>query len=398
MPYRTVQPCRPHLPNATSGCSAALPALLVAGLLAFPGTAAEAQPAEAAVIEAIEVSVADGRAEVRISSSTELDLVGVRADGDDLLALQLPRHVRGPAVQDIFPEEGLIRSVRATVEDTSRGPLTRVAISVREPVAHDLSTNGSRLRLRVWPEGAESPEAVLRRQVSELETALSNSEATRDDLARRLEAMETRQRELDASLTATLDEVTQALRGLRAETEQLAAQLRQSGSRESALARRVTQLEASLTESEQARARLAARLERETVAAAANATEPAPTVQIGAVSPEGFGGASPPPPAAPAGGTNHSGKAAGGGEHRFIVAASESEELSAIALSIRLRGKGYASEVYWSDSGFYVVTLSGRQTRDEANRLLYQAVRSGDVAADAYPITGTSLKSKIDPQ
>ncbi len=374
-------------------------ALLFAALLTTPRLGAETEPPEPAVVEAIEVSMAGGRAEVRISSDTELDLVGVRVDYDALLSLQLPMHVLGPEVEDLFPEEGLIRAVRCTVQQTSRGPLARIVIIGREPIAHDLSADDRQLRLRLWPADAEPQDAALRRQVAELEAALTAAETTRDDLARRFEAMaaEGRRRVLETPQAATLSEETELLRGLRAETQELAAQLRQAGQREGELARRVAQLEASLAESEAARAQLAARLERATAARPVEpppAPAPVPTVRLGNVSPEGFGGAT--PAAADASEPSAADAApAAGDDHHFIVAASSNEERSALALSARLRDRGYASEVYWSDSGYYVVTL-GWLPYGEAREKRDQAVRTGDVAADAYLIRGTTL-SKRDP-
>ncbi len=400
MPTRTVHLRRPR---PLAALRAAPLASLFAALLAVPGIGAGAQPTDPAVVEAIEIATDGSRAEIWISSNAKLDRVSVRVDRDELLALWLPRHIPGPAVEDLFPAEGLIRAVRSTVEQTSRGPLTRVTIRTREPVAHDLSADGNRFRLRVWPRDAESEEATLRRQVEYLQSALTTSNGSRDDLARRLQAMETRQHELDASLTATLNEATEALRGLRTKTEKMAARLRQAGSRESELAQQVARLEASLAESEKTRGQLAARLEREAAVATAEPVMPepmaTPTVQLGTVSPEGFGSVPAAPQAAPASRTSDAGGAHfAAGDYRLIVAASKNEEQPATVLSARLRDRGYASDVYWSTSGYYVVTLDRLLPRDQARRKRDEAVRDGDVAADAYLILGTSLRSRVTPE
>ncbi len=363
-----------------------------------------AQPPEPSVVESIEVTATGERAEIRIVSSTELDLVGVRVDQEEVLSLQLPFHLPGPAVMEGVPGAGLVDGVHCATRSTSRGPLTRIEIRVRQAVAHHLSAEGRVIRLRLWPRGGEPEEAVLRRQVEDLQAALTASEQTREELARRLEASEQTREELaqqlevaeagdrDAAppLLETLRELTEGLENLGAEAERLAAELQQAGGRESELAERITQLEAELAESERIRARLADQLDRQARAAEPPPTpEPAPTVRLGNVSPEGLV-ASPDEPSAP----EPRPLAAPG--FRFVAVASMPAGPAAKALASRLRDKGYASEVYRTDGGLFVVTL-GRLPTEEARALRDEAVRRGDVWKDAYLIRGTSLLRPVDP-
>lgn len=291
-------------------------ALLVVVLLAISGATTHAQPAtpptKAGVIETVKIEpTSSDRVEIWILADADLDLVGVRVDRDHLLALQIPRHILGPDVEDLYPSDGLIQAVRSRVEQTPHGPLARIELGLRLPAAYDLSADDGRLRLRLWPQGEESAEDVLRRQVTELESALTTAERARDDLADRLEELK--------------------------------------------------------------------------------------TVQLGNGSPKGADAA--PAISAPADedtSTESGPRPEVADTYRFIVAASLTEQRAATALSAGLRGKGYASEIYWSGSGYYVVTL-GWLPHADARRVRDKAVRNGDVAKDTYLALGTTLLSRVDP-
>ncbi len=474
----------------SSAFAGVLRAPLLACLLlaaAAPGNAQLAE--EPSRLESIELRAVDPeRAEIRIHSSAELGLVGVRADPAGGLALQFPGHVPGPAIEDFSPRSGLVSAVLSTVDPTSRGPLTRIAIRTRRPAAHSMSTEGRWLRLRLWAKEAETEEEALRRMTAELKASLAESERAREELggrveslvaenrelARSFETLETRRRDLDGTLKATLGEVTEILGSLSAQVEELNREVRQAEGREEALRRQVAALEAELAGSaeglearqaevarllaerdalrEEIRARearqrelearveaqkaeiarleaessdLAARLDERLAAAAGREDElrtqletlrtsladaqqlgRPPAVELDSDAgddaaaralpvkevrldeprdPERTAAEPPrdPPPAAPA---------ADGGARYFIVVATGDDRQSAESFSSGLRAKGYPSEVYWSESGFFVVTLD-RLPVDEARTRKGEAVRAGDVPADSYLVAGTTFRS-----
>ncbi len=137
-------------------------------------------------------------------------------------------------------------AVRLSSEQTTRGPLTRAVVLPRQRIAHSFSTEGSLLRLRIWPQGAQTPQsrmvAELHHQVAQLETSLAESEGVRAALATRSESLErnnqtiaarfktleARRGELDASMKATLGEATELLRSLGSRNQELSGQLRRS--------------------------------------------------------------------------------------------------------------------------------------------------------------------------
>ncbi len=435
---------------------------------------------------------AAGGAELVIVSSTELGLVGVRADPRGGLFLQLPQHSLGPAVEALLPRSGLVSAVECTVDRTSRGPLARITVTTRRPVAHTLSTAGRRLSLRLRGVDEEPEEVALRRQTEELRSSLAASEQARVELSGRVEALvaenrelaqsfetlEARRSDLDGTLKATLGEVTEMLRGLSARTEELNQELRQAEGREEGLRQQVARLESELEASASAgrpetagasretdeklarleeervslrrdiRAREArveeleaaletqqaelARLEEESLALAtkmserleaatareddlrsqleglaaaladARELERPPNVELekglgddlpvrGLTVSEGRRGeprgGQPPRVAAPGTGPDVTAP----GDLFFIVVATETEEPLAASFASGLRAKGYPSEVYWSDSGYFVVTLD-RLPADPARQKRDQAVAAGDVPADSYLIPGSTLR------
>ena len=72
------------------------------------------------------------------------------------------------------------------------------------------------------------------------------------------------------------------------------------------------------------------------------------------------------------------------------------EKRRALEVRAELRGKGHPSEVYWSETGYFLVTLDHLPAA-EARRKRDEAVRAGDIPGDAYLIAGTSLREKINP-
>ena len=73
-----------------------------------------------------------------------------------------------------------------------------------------------------------------------------------------------------------------------------------------------------------------------------------------------------------------------------------SEKPRALRIAATLRAKGYSSEVYRNQRGFFVVTLA-RLPHAEARRLRNKAVSAGDVSPNAYLIVGSSFLEKVDP-
>ncbi len=238
-----------------------------------------AQNGPVAAVESVDLLATDGGQELRVASSGTLRLVGVQMDPGGSLVIQLPRHLPAPGVVDLSPQTGLVSAVRLVTEQTSRGPLTRVVVDTRQQVAHSVSSEGSLLRLRVWPRGTETPEgpliARLHSQVAQLEASLDESEQVRTALARRSESLEQRNQTLaerfktlesrrgvlDSAMKATLGEATELLRDLGSRNRELNGRLRQAEDRERELAGRLEALDGSLAESESARRELAARLE-----------------------------------------------------------------------------------------------------------------------------------------
>ncbi len=250
--------------------------LLAVGVLTL---AAQTAPVAGYEIESLRLLDVDGGVELQAESSGNLRLVGVQVQPDGTLVVQLPRHRRGPAVRDLFPQAGLVREVLLTTEETSRGALTRVRIGTRGEVSHTLATEDRLLRLRMWPRGAESLEASraaeLRRQVEEVRAALAESERARGVLDRRakilerenealvgrFEAMESRRSELDSTMKTALGEASALLAELADQGGLLKAELRQAASREQSLRRRLGEMEAELAESAGGRQELAAELQ-----------------------------------------------------------------------------------------------------------------------------------------
>ncbi len=263
-------PNRPAVPTDQGLRSRPVAALVLCSLLLLPAAPrlAAQEGAVAHRVESVELrSSASGSTEIEVVSSTELGLVGVRADKKGGLFLQLPQHVLAPAVEDLLPPTGLVSAVKCTVDRTSRGPLTRIAVNTRAPFTHTLATEGRRLSLRLRGLDEEPEEVALRRVAEELRASLAASEEARQELSGRVEVLvaenrelvrsfetlEERRRDLDGTLKATLGEVTEMLRGLSVRAEELTEELRQAEGREEELRREVARLESELEASESSR-------------------------------------------------------------------------------------------------------------------------------------------------
>lgn len=227
-------------------------------------------------LQGLHLSHDAGDAVLTLVSSDPLGLVGVQPDPDGSLVVQLPGHAPGPAIRDVFPEGGPILAIRVSVEQTSRGPLTRAVITPRTPLSYSFAPEGRELRVRLRPRGAPAPSveaATLRRRNEEMETALAASRQERDRLASRnaslsadrdllsgrFEAMEVRRRDLEAALEATLAEI-EALAvsaGRPATSEELAAVRRERDD----LAQRVAEITGALERAEVAREESEAQLQ-----------------------------------------------------------------------------------------------------------------------------------------
>ena len=146
------------LGSTAAGCRSSAPATVdPAGTEAVaPPAAAEreaaAEPATAPFeLSGIEVREGAPGAVVELLSDEPLVWTSFR-DADGRVVVELPNAMPGPAVGDVEPEDGLVESIRVTEETGGRRPITRLVITTRESVEHNLRADGNLLTLELEPQ------------------------------------------------------------------------------------------------------------------------------------------------------------------------------------------------------------------------------------------------------
>ncbi|MFN7941710.1 MAG: type IV pilus secretin PilQ [Thermoanaerobaculia bacterium] len=112
------------------------------------------------------LDVAEGAPGSRIALAATSPLVWTSyrdADGD--LVVELPNARPDDAVHDLALPDGLVESVRVTVEQGDR-PLTRLLVRTRQEAEHSLSAQGASLVVELTPEAGASGEATASRGAS----------------------------------------------------------------------------------------------------------------------------------------------------------------------------------------------------------------------------------------
>jgi len=184
----------------------------------------QAQPDFSSRISGFELRRLDPGVELWVESTGALELVGIEIKRPNRMVLQLPRH-RAPShlLEGSF-EGDLISNGTFTVQESDRGPLTKISFSVRPGSRHALSTEGNILRLKLRPSDFQ-PVVVsdldqIRRQADVLRDDLRKSEAARrmltenltiastdnQTLRNRFEQLEVRRRSLETGLSTALSE------------------------------------------------------------------------------------------------------------------------------------------------------------------------------------------------
>jgi hypothetical protein len=187
----------------------------------------QSQDQSASLISGFELRRLDEGAEIWIESTSSLRLVGMEMTVPGQIVIQLPG-LRAPnhLLDGVF-EGGPITEGSVSVQDSGRGPLTRVKFSLQPGFTHNLEVEGNVLRFKMRPPGYRSVEVSkfekLEVEADVLRTSLSKSEASRQMLSEalttassdnqtlqsRFEALESRRRKLEAGLSSALSEFSQ---------------------------------------------------------------------------------------------------------------------------------------------------------------------------------------------
>ena len=120
------------------------------------------EPLGAVEIQALEIWPSDDGSRLEIVASETLNWTGYR-NGEGDLVVELPNSVPGPDVDDLIPDEDLIRSVEVTAEQVDDRQLTRLLIRTAADAEHFIRSEGDRLvvALSATEPWGEDPEVAI---------------------------------------------------------------------------------------------------------------------------------------------------------------------------------------------------------------------------------------------